>query len=248
MSSQGKQRTAIGFSVSFNESSVVELVQELAQQKENIPKAISAAVDRTGRSIKSMVLSAITSNINIKRKDIDGNSKGRHRYGGVYFRAYGIGSVRRATVTVTGHRIPVYRFGARPQLPPTRKTKAPSEPDPARKFKKRKRRKGIFKNGRPRKGVSFRISKGAGATTVKDAFVARMKSGHVGVFKRMKPGQSLPIAELFGPSIPQAALNDQKLQDGLKVDASDMLKKNLSSQIDRFLQRSRARAQAVTSG
>jgi hypothetical protein len=247
MSTQ-KPRTTIGFEVGFNPDSVADLIEDLKDQKENIPKAISGAVNRTGSQLKTLVIKAITDNLNIKRKDIDGNAKGRHRYGGVKLWARGTGSLRRATITVTGHRIPVYRFGAKPSQPPTRTTKKPKVPDPARKLKRRVRPKGIVRNGRPRKGVSWRTEKGGAATTVKDAFVSRMKSGHVGVFKRVKPGESLPIAELFGPSIPQVAINDPKLQESLKVDTGPMMAQNIKSQIDRFLQRSRARAQGVNRG
>jgi hypothetical protein len=243
-----KARNTMVAEIAVNPASLVSLVEDLKDQQADIPKAIQAAVDRTGRSVKTIVMTAITSEINIKRKDIDANSPGRHRYGGVRFSTYGSGSIRRATVSVTGHRIPVYRFGAKPNQPPTRKTKAPGKPDPARKFKKRNRPKGIVKNGRPRKGVSFKIDKGGKSQTVKDAFVARMSSGHVGVFKRMKPGKSLPIAELFGPSIPEVAIKSDKLQASLKVDASELLVKNLASQADRFLQRARARRVGVLSG
>jgi hypothetical protein len=247
MSSQGKQRVATGFEIAFNEASVVSLVEELKDQKHNIPIATADAITRTGRSIKTLIMRAVTQNLNIKRKDIDGNSPKRHRHGGVFLRFSGEGTLKRATIIVTGHRIPVYFFGARPELPPVRKIQ-PDEPKVKRPFAHRRRPAGIFKNGRPRKGVSWRIYKGAGVTTVKDAFIARMKSGHVGVFKRMQEGRRLPIAKLFGPSIPHVALTDPKLQDDLKVNAPELLSKNISNQIDRFLQRSRVRAQAVTSG
>jgi hypothetical protein len=51
---------------------------------------------------------------------------------------------------------------------------------------------------RRRGGVSARLPGGAGRYP--NAFVARMKSGHVGVFSRRAKAR-LPVNELFGPSI-----------------------------------------------
>lgn len=50
-----------------------------------------------------------------------------------------------------------------------------------------------------RRGVSYRIERGAPRKTAQSAFIATMKSGHEGVFKRTGPTR-LPIEELEGPS------------------------------------------------
>ena len=60
---------------------------------------------------------------------------------------------------------------------------------------------------RPRKGkyLYSQVVKGEGGT-IAHAFLARMKSGHVGVFQRGDHGHdsaSLPINKLSGPSTPQ---------------------------------------------
>jgi hypothetical protein len=49
------------------------------------------------------------------------------------------------------------------------------------------------------RGVSYRIGSG-GRGRVENAFLARMASGHIGVFKRTTK-KRLPVIELFGPSI-----------------------------------------------
>ena len=86
-------------------------------------------------------------------------------------------------------------------------------------------------SGRPIPLVEFDARRGAaGATvrvgrtrkTVSHAFIATMKSGHRGVFLRVekgsrkyrstrvnKSGADLPVAELFGPSLPQAFTSKQ---------------------------------------
>ena len=86
-------------------------------------------------------------------------------------------------------------------------------------------------SGRPIPLVEFDARRGAsGATvrvsrtrkTVSHAFIPTMKSGHRGVFLRVekgsrqyrntrvrKGGSDLPVAELFGPSLPQAFTSKQ---------------------------------------
>lgn len=78
-----------------------------------------------------------------------------------------------AKLIATGARIPLYAFKPSPKDPQVR------------------RRTG---------GVSYRLPGGRGR--VPNAFIARMDSGHIGVFVR-KGRRRLPIRELFGPSIPQ---------------------------------------------
>lgn len=69
-------------------------------------------------------------------------------------------------------RIPLYKFGARGPMP---------------------------SRGRGR-GVSYKLPGSGGRQRVENAFVAQMKTGHMGVFRRKGPGR-LPIIELYGPSI-----------------------------------------------
>lgn len=54
-------------------------------------------------------------------------------------------------------------------------------------------------------GVNYKTGKGRGH--VQHAFIATMKSGHKGVFKR-KGSTRLPIKELHGPSLPKVFTND----------------------------------------
>lgn len=54
-------------------------------------------------------------------------------------------------------------------------------------------------------GVNYKTGKGRGH--IPHAFVATMRSGHRGVFKR-KSSTRLPIQELHGPSIPKVFINN----------------------------------------
>lgn len=75
-------------------------------------------------------------------------------------------------------------------------------------------------------------SRGRGRVTVRGktypgAFRARMRSGHVGVFKRLDPPR-LPIVELRGASLPHVFANHAPL--GL-ARGQEALKKNLASEL-----------------
>ena len=81
----------------------------------------------------------------------------------------------RAVIVIRGKRIPRIEFGARP-----------SE----------------VTYPRPKIGVSVKIKKAGGRAVIPHSFIARMKSGHIGVFLRKNDAGRLPVEELVGPSVP----------------------------------------------
>lgn len=66
---------------------------------------------------------------------------------------------------------------------------------------------------RPKKGISVTVKKGKKMRLNKGAFVARMKSGHVGVFIR-RGKKSTPIDERFGPGAPIMLGNEEVIDRG----------------------------------
>lgn len=58
--------------------------------------------------------------------------------------------------------------------------------------------KGPYPSRGKGRGVTYR--KGGGRANIRDAFIAKMPSGHMGVFKRSGRAR-LPVNQLFGPSI-----------------------------------------------
>lgn len=77
---------------------------------------------------------------------------------------------------------------------------------------------------RPKSGVSYLAR--VGRKRIPGAFIARMKSGHVGVFKRAKDAKRLPIAELFGPSIP-LVFTRRDVQAAIKKVVSERLPREI---------------------
>lgn len=186
--------------IQLDKDQLADLRRTLRDVPNGVDRAMKSAVRRTTAQVKTRVLKAITSDLNIKRKDIDAD-KGGHRFGGVRSRVRGDSGY----VSVTGRRVPLFRFGAK----------------------------------QTKRGVTYRVRKAGGRTMVRSSFVARMGSGHEGVFKRLGKSR-LPIQELFGPSIPQVALTSPSLQSNMEIDAAEMLRANIASQVDRLLARRRA--------
>ncbi|MCK4340287.1 MAG: phage tail protein [Phycisphaerae bacterium] len=185
-----------------------------------VPKVTARAANRTATKVRTLILRAITKTINVKRKDITGHM---HTFGGV--------TVRKATwshpvalVRVTGRRIPLYRFGARAKA---KRNVRMSDLRTRRRIKRRV-------SG----GVYYRIRRGQARRLLVGAFIATMRTGHVGVFKRKSPSvRRLPIIELRGPSIPHVAEQSGELKRALKMDLSDLFMQRLDHEIGRVLER-----------
>lgn len=91
---------------------------------------------------------------------------------------------------------------------------------------------------RPPKGkyLYSQVVKGQGGT-IAHAFLAKMKSGHVGVFQRAGHGASnasLPISKLSGPSTPQM-LGSPSVTEFIAKKMLERMDKNLEHEIDAFL-------------
>lgn len=110
-----------------------------------------------------------------------------------------------ATLTATGRRIPLISFRAR-------------GPEPSR--------------GRGG-GVAY-VMRGS-RQRLPHAFIATMRSGHRGVFRRIGVAR-LPVIELFGPSIPQV-LARRAIQNAVLTRYSEVLPGNLQHEIEFELRR-----------
>lgn len=67
------------------------------------------------------------------------------------------------------------------------------------------------------------------------SFVAIMKSGHVGVFTRTS-GHSLPIKQLYGPSVPQIVKNED-IMSKINKEANETLQKRIDAEINNILRK-----------
>ena len=109
-----------------------------------------------------------------------------------------------AYVISTGGVLPLSKFQVRP-----------SNPDPRRKTP-----------------IVVRVKKGAGGP-IKNAFVAKMDSGHVGVFHRVGKSR-FPVEQNFGPSIPQM-LGANSVSKHVEERAQEQIILRLEHEIGRLL-------------
>lgn len=111
------------------------------------------------------------------------------------------------------------------------------------RFTGRRLRLGKDLGGRQTKaGVSYRTR--GGRALARGAFMATMRSGHTGAFKRKGPTPSrkgkprsspaLPIVELYGASVPFVATKNQILESTLEA-AAAAFQKNQAHEISRAL-------------
>ena len=86
----------------------------------------------------------------------------------------------------------------------------------------------------PAKGpVQAQIKKGGGAT-FKQAFIAKMKSGHVGVYER-KTEKRFPIEEHFGPSTTGMFKANATVNEAVVQAAGEALDKRVQHELERLL-------------
>lgn len=67
------------------------------------------------------------------------------------------------------------------------------------------------------------------------AFIAVMKSGHTGVFERLS-GKSLPLKQLYGPSVPQMVKNESIMKK-INSSASETLQKRIDTEVNNILRK-----------
>lgn len=107
------------------------------------------------------------------------------------------------TVSFAGYKIPLYRFNVSPTLPVQHAT------------------------------VSAAVLNESGRTPFAEAFIAKMKSGHTGMFERDGTAR-LPITEFMGPSTAQMAANSVVLE-AVEDKAQEVINKRVEHEITRIL-------------
>jgi hypothetical protein len=108
-----------------------------------------------------------------------------------------------ATLTVRGRRIPLIEFSAR-------------GPEPSR--------------GRG-KGVTYRLR--GQRRRIPSAFIATMRSGHRGVFRRLRT-RRLPIVELFGPSLVRS-FTRRAVVNAMRARYAEVMPANLKHELQRLV-------------
>lgn len=151
-------------------------------------KAVKSAMSRAVSSMRSNAVKEIRKEYDISAAAVRSNQNIKSRY------TYAGGNVT-ATVLFSGHKIPLYRYnGTSPKMPTVDKSKTviaiingkhvPVHP-------------GVAASGHKKTYTCV--------TKFDNAFIARMKSGHIGIFERtggQMAGGGDEIHELMGSSVP----------------------------------------------
>ena len=185
-----------------------------------VDKAAKAAMSRTVDRLRRDSNQAIREKYDISDEGIRAEKNVRVRYSfqnGV-----------QATVTFSGRKIPLYRFGGAYPKVPTQDIAAGKKPVMV---------KGAWTmqyQGVAARGHQF---KGTSPTQFMDAFVAQMKSGHIGIFERTGGSTSEgsdAIREIMGSSVAQMVGNQQVAQ-GLTERAYETFETELDKAVYRIL-------------
>lgn len=181
-------------------------------------KALKGIISRATSTVRKTTLEGITSVYDIKQKDLRDrqnttiNMRTKKTDGGI------IGEI-----SFSGGKIPLYRFGVTPQKPKMQGTKIPI------KFGDRWI---LVAPGAP---VKARQRKDKGYTKFDNAFIANMKSGHIGMFERKHGGLNrLPIQEIMGASTAQMAADSVVLKK-VEAAAGETIAKRTEHEISRIL-------------
>lgn len=83
--------------------------------------------------------------------------------------------------------------------------------------------------------LKAQVKKSGGKKPIPGAFVAKMRSGHVGVFMRSSK-KRLPVNELYGPAVP-VMLNEEGVQEHLQQEAQRRMADRLDHEMNRVLGR-----------
>lgn len=191
---------------------------------EGIPRGVSTAVnealDRTASRLRTSSSKAIRERYDISAANIRGEENVR------ITRSYR-GSGVQAAVTFSGKRIPLHRFGGA----------SPGSPRPDTGKLVRAKIYGQWRQVHPGVAAAGHQLKNTSPYHFQKYFVARMKSGHTGIFKRtggMTKTDSDEIQEIMGSSVPQM-LGSDSVARTLSEQAVETFEKRLEHNISAIL-------------
>jgi hypothetical protein len=86
----------------------------------------------------------------------------------------------------------------------------------------------------PAKGPVQAQTKKGGGGTLKQAFIAKMKSGHIGVFER-EGEKNLPIKQFFGPSVAGMFRENESVKVAVMEKTMESFDKRVQHELERLL-------------
>lgn len=217
--------------ITANKEQFAEYARLLSGVKNGFERAATRSLNRSARSAQSALVKDVTEEINLTQKDARQGFK------------LNLANFKKleAKVSVSRKPIPLFDFGATPKDP---YAYLPKKGEGGKKSKRR------------RKGVRVKVRRHGKTEMLSGAFVARMASGHLGIFeranlsgrkrkrptvrkKRRKFGKrfttELPIVERFGPTVFGVVTGVQGLLDRRVAEAAQNVAKLMADQVDLML-------------
>lgn len=195
------------------------MVKLLAGIVGGVEKALKGAMSRTASHLRTNSGKAIREQYDIKQAAIRAESSIKTRY------TYSNGIT--AEVTFSGHKIPLYRYGGA----------APTQPTQDTGQWVNAKIQGHWRKVHPALAARGHQLKSTSPTQFREAFVARMASGHVGIFMRtggVSSSGSDEIKELMGSSVAQM-VGSQEVADKLVDEAMDKFDERLEHEVTALL-------------
>ena len=201
----------------FDGESVERARMLLAGIPGGVTKAVKSALPRAASALKTESTKAIRERYDISTANI----RARENITVKTFNG------TRALVSFIGKKIPLYRYnGTTPKFPTVDKSKTI-----------RTIVAGQFLPVHPGAAASAHQLKGTSVKRFENAFVAKMESGHIGIFERtggITSGGNNEIKELQGSSVPQM-LGSKEVQDELVNKASQKFEERMEHEIMRIM-------------
>lgn len=218
-SGPGNRSTAGGVEVGIflDKRDLKNITAELKAMPEKLQQAEYQAVKRTTKSGKSDISKKLREEINLKKKLVDDRIKTK-------MPSKGQDPTGRIIIGNRGYSL--INYGGLPKTPPTQQ--------------------GVPVSRRtPRGGPSWKVLKKGPRVRGRNHFIARSKKGTVHIMVRTPGGRGGANATApddyrikYGPGLITAA-QQAGIDNKLTVDLTETLRKNLLSQVDRMLQRSK---------
>lgn len=204
---------------SFGGEALDHATKVLAGIPDGISRAIKSALPRAASALRGESVRAIRSKYDISAANIRSKQNISIRYS--------YGSESAAYIRFSGKKIPLYRYnGTTPKNPTANESKTVAV-----------RIDGTYKLVHPGVAASAHQLNGTSPTKFENAFIARMSSGHVGIFERtggVSSNGKDQIKELQGSSVPQM-LGNETVQNQLADVASAKFEERMEHEITRIL-------------
>lgn len=180
-----------------------------------IERAVKSAMPRAVAEVRKESVNAIQQKFDISAANLRTNQNVKVQYI--------MGEGITANITFNGKKIPLYRYNrTSPKIPTTDRNKLVNAVI-----------SGHWRKVHPGKAAAGHQFKSTSPTIFDNAFIARMQSGHVGIFERISDNSS-KITEKMGSSVPQMLMH-KEVQEEIAKKASEKFEERMDHEILRIL-------------